>query len=190
MQPVTKEHPKDQEVIVYKVGWSVMMSSFTWKYEQTSLPISGLGNRDHLWWLVLLFGEFCDSLLSGCPQYLINRLQKFKTKQPISSWKPLRQTTLHLIFARCTGFQSMVGSNTKFLLFVFVLFLLLVLSVFLIYSRATHPLVNSNLPQTAAYCAFHLSIPNGLFLRKNCVWCVCMYVLFYTNLCRDWFCRF
>ena len=60
-------------------------------------------------------------------------------------------------FALCTGFQSMLGSNTKFVLFVLALSLLLVLSTVPIYSRFTHPLGHSNLVQTTVYCAFHLS---------------------------------
>ena len=75
---------------------------------------------------------------------------------------------LHLIFALCTGFQSMLESNTNCLLFVFMLSLLLVLSIFLIYSRFTHSLGNSDLLQTSLYCAFHLStlshMVNAVFL--------------------------
>ena len=74
-----------------------------------------------------------------------------------SSCKLLRQITLHLIFALCTGFQSMLESNTNFVLFVLKLSLLLVLSVFPIYSRFTDPLGNSDLLQTSVYRAFHLS---------------------------------
>ena len=44
-----------------------------------------------------------------------------------SSWQLLYHTTLHLIFALCTGFQSMQESNTSIFLFVLVLSLLLVL---------------------------------------------------------------
>ena len=61
------------------------------------------------------------------------------------------------VFALYTGFQSMLESNTNFVLFVLVPSLILVLSIFPIYSRFTHPLGNSNLPQTSVYCAFHLS---------------------------------
>ena len=53
--------------------------------------------------------------------------------------------------------QSMLESNTNFVLFVLVLSLLLVLSIFPIYSRFTHPLGNSDLLQAPVYCAFHLS---------------------------------
>ena len=74
--------------------------------------------------------------------------------QPTSSWKLQRQTTLHLIFAVCIDVQSMLESNTNFAVFVLVL---LVLSIFPIYSRFTHPLGNSDLLQTSVYCAFHLS---------------------------------
>ena len=80
--------------------------------------------------------------------------------QPASSWKLSRRITSHLIFAFCTGFQTMIESNTKCLLFVLVLSLLQVPSIFPIYSRRTHPLGNSNLPTTAVYCAFHLSTPS------------------------------
>ena len=34
------------------------------------------------------------------------------------------------------------------------------------------------------------AIPKGLILRKFHVWRLCMYVVFYINLCQDWFCRF
>ena len=44
------------------------------------------------------------------------------------NWKLLRQTRSHLIFTHCTGFQSLLESNTTFLLFVLVLFPLLVLA--------------------------------------------------------------
>ena len=77
--------------------------------------------------------------------------------QPVSSWKLLRQTTLHLIFTLCTGFQSMLESNTNFVVFVLVLPLPWVLSIFPIYPRFTHPLGASDLLQTSAYCAFHLT---------------------------------
>ena len=77
--------------------------------------------------------------------------------QPASSRKLLIQTTLHLIFALCTGFQPMLESNTNFVLFVLLLSLLLVLSIFLIYSRFTHPLGNSDLLQTSVLCACRLS---------------------------------
>ena len=45
----------------------------------------------------------------------------------------------------------------NFVLFVLVLSLVLVLSIFPIYSRFIHPLGNSDLLQTSVYCAFHLS---------------------------------
>ena len=64
---------------------------------------------------------------------------------------------LHLIFAPCTGFQSMLESNTNCVLFVSVLSLLLVSSTFPIYARFTHSLGNSDRLQTSVYCAFHLS---------------------------------
>ena len=99
----------------------------------------------------------CNSLLSRCLQLLLNRLQKVQNNAARLTLKPLRQTTLHVIFAVCTGFQSMLESNANFVLFVLVLSLLLVLSSFSIYSRFTHPLGNSDLLQTSVYCAFHLS---------------------------------
>ena len=83
--------------------------------------------------------------------------KRFRTMQPASSWKLLRQITLHLIFAPWTGFQSMLESNTNFVLFVLVLSLLLVLSIFPVYSRFTQPLDNSDLLQTSVCCSFHLS---------------------------------
>ena len=51
----------------------------------------------------------------------------------------------------------MLESNTNFVLFVLELSLLLVLSIFPVYSRFTPPLGNSDLLQTSVYCAFHLS---------------------------------
>ena len=83
-----------------------------------------------------------QSLFSGCPQYLLNRLQKVQNDQPASSWELLRQTALHIIFTLCAGFQPMLESNTNFVLFVLVLSFLLVLSTFPIYSRFTQPLGN------------------------------------------------
>ena len=35
-----------------------------------------------------------------------------------------------------------------------------------------------------------MAIQKGLVLRKRCVWCLCMYVLFCINLCQDWFRKF
>ena len=64
--------------------------------------------------------------------------------------------------ALCTGLQSMLESNTNFVLFVLVLSLLLVLSIFPIYSTFTHPLGNSDLLQTSVYCASHLSKSYGV----------------------------
>ena len=79
-----------------------------------------------------------------CPQHLLIRVQKV-----LNNAAHLILTTLHLIFALCTGFQSVLESNTNFVLFVLVLSLLLVLSIFPIYSRFTHTLGNSNLLQTS-----------------------------------------
>ena len=89
-----------------------------------------------------------NSLLPGCSQYLLNRLQKVHNNAA---------RFILLIFALCTGFQSMLESNTNFVLFVLVLSLLLVLSIFPIYSRFAHPLGDSNLLETSVRCAFHLS---------------------------------
>ena len=110
-----------------------------------------------LFWL-LFFHDWTIAVPSFLddPSTFKTDFKRFRTMQPASSWKLLRQTT-HLIFALCTGFHSMLESNTNFVLFVLVLSLLLVLSIFLIYSWFTHPLGNSNLPQTSIYCAFHLS---------------------------------
>ena len=38
--------------------------------------------------------DYCNSLLYGCPQYLINRLKKFKTNLLASSWRFLKLTIL------------------------------------------------------------------------------------------------
>ena len=57
--------------------------------------------------------------------------------QLVSSSKLPGQITLHLIFARYTGFQSMLESNSKSLLFASVQLLLLAVSTFLISSRST-----------------------------------------------------
>ena len=67
--------------------------------------------------------DYCNSLLSGCPQYLLNRLQKVHNNAARLIWKVLYlgQTILHLIFVLCTGFQSILESNTKVLLFASVL---------------------------------------------------------------------
>ena len=57
--------------------------------------------------------------------------------QLVSSSKLPGQITLHLIFALCTGFQLMLESNSKSLLFASVQLLLLAVSTFLICSRST-----------------------------------------------------
>ena len=86
-------------------------------------------------------------------------VRKFKAMQPVSSWRFLGQTALHLFFAFGTGFQSMLESKTKFLLSVSVRKRgLLALSVCLIYSRYIRPPGNVALPLTDVYCVFHLSI--------------------------------
>ena len=90
----------------------------------------------------------------------IKSLQRFKTMQPVSSQKLLRQTSLHLIFTLCIGFRSILESNTNFVLFVLVLSLLLVLSSFLIFSTFTHPVGNFDLLRTSVCCAFRLSTLN------------------------------
>ena len=73
----------------------------------------------------------------------------------VSMYTCLEQSAISLI--PWTSIKLMLESNTNFVLFVLVLSLLLVLSMFPIYSRFTHPLGNSDLLQTSAYCAFHLS---------------------------------
>ena len=102
--------------------------------------------------------DYCNFLLSGCPQHLLNRLQKVQNnaarlilKAPKTDHITPHLRTLHWL-------QSMLESNANFVLFVLVLSLLLVLSIFLIYSRFSHPLGNSDLLQTSVHCAFHLSI--------------------------------
>ena len=47
---------------------------------------------------------------------LLTSLTPYRYAKPAHQ-KLLEQTTLHLIFAFCIGFQSMLESNTKFLLF-------------------------------------------------------------------------
>ena len=98
-----------------------------------------------------------------------------------SSWKLLRQTTLHLIFALCTGFQSMLESNTNFVLFDLVLSLLLVLTFFPVYSRFTyrlstvshtvnalsltplqHPTLRNTLPKNLRFSQFVSSFRSAL----------------------------
>ena len=109
--------------------------------------------------------------------------------QPTSSWNFLQPTTLHLIFASCTSFRLMLQWNTNFVLFVLVLSLLLVLSIFPIYSRFTHPLGNSNCLQTSVYCAFHLSTLSHmvitLSLMHACV-CACVRVCVCVFVCVLW----
>ena len=101
--------------------------------------------------------DYCNSLLSGCPPYLLNRLQKVQNNAACLILKAPKTDHITPLFALCTGFQSMLESNTNFVLFLLVLSLLLVLSIFPIYSRFTHPLGNSDPLQISVYCAFHLS---------------------------------
>ena len=123
--------------------------------------ISSLFKPLKLLFRLLFFHDWTIAILSfpDAPSTFETDFKRFRTMQPAWSWKLLRQPTLHLIFALCTGFQLMLESNTNFVLFVLVLSLLLVLSIFPIYSRFTHPLGNSNLLQTSVYCAFCLSAP-------------------------------
>ena len=58
--------------------------------------------------------DYCSSLLSGCLRYLLNRLHKVQNNAAHLSSQPLWQTTLHLICAPCTGFQSTLESNKTF----------------------------------------------------------------------------
>ena len=90
--------------------------------------------------------------IRGAPPY-INRTLRQSVEHSFS-WRHVNNS---YIFALCTGFQSMLESNTNFVLLVLMLSLLLVLSIFPISSRFTHPLGNSEPLQTPVYCAFHLS---------------------------------
>lgn len=60
------------------------------------------------------------------PQYFLIRLQKVQNNAAHLIWKvpgkslSSQKTTLHFIFTRCTGFQSMWESNTKLRLFASV----------------------------------------------------------------------
>ena len=91
-------------------------------------------------------------LIRGAPPY-INRTLRQSVEHSFS-WRHVNNS---YIFALCTGFQSMLESNTNFVLFVLVLSLLLLQSIFPIYSRFKTFPGNSDLLQTNVYCAFHLS---------------------------------
>ena len=78
--------------------------------------------------------DFCNFLLPGCPQYLLSRPQKVQNSAAHLVLKVPETDHIILIFTLCTGIQSALKSNTRFLLFVSVLSLLSVLSVCLIYS--------------------------------------------------------
>ena len=71
---------------------------------------------------------YCDSLLSGRPLHLLNTVQKVQNNTTRVVLKAARQTVLHLIFALCISFQSMLELNAKFLLFTSVQCLLLAMS--------------------------------------------------------------
>ena len=101
--------------------------------------------------------DYCKSLLSGYPQYLINRLQMVQNNAArlISKAPKTDHTTLHLRTLHWLPIDATI--KYKLCSLCLVLSLLLFLSIFPIYSKFTHPLGNSDLLQTSVYCAFHLS---------------------------------
>ena len=101
-------------------------------------------------------------------------LQKVQNNAARLILKAPKTDHINLIFALCTGFQSILESNVNFVLFVLVLSLLLVLSIFPICSRFTHSLGNPNLLQTSvhtkSYCerSFSYTAPTlGTHFRKT-----------------------
>lgn len=100
------------------------------KRSQTVLPLSILYPGQ----LIIIMKHFF--FFFKCSQSLINRLQNAQDHAASSLiLKVPRSDHITAIFALCTGFLSIV----------------------LIYSRSTHPPSNSDLLQTAVYCAYHLS---------------------------------
>ena len=101
--------------------------------------------------------DYCNSLLSGCPQYLLNRLRKVQNNAARLILKASKTDHITPHLRTLHWLPNEARKNTNFVLFVLVLSLLLVLSIFPIYSRFTHPLGNSDLLQTSVCCTFHPS---------------------------------
>ena len=98
--------------------------------------------------------DHCISLLYGCPQYLINRLRKFKAMLRASSWRFLKLTILRHTYKLYSGFQWMQEFSTKFALYASMLSIPLALSTLLTCLRFMHLLANSALLLTFVHCAF------------------------------------
>ena len=87
--------------------------------------------------------DYCNSLLSGWPLYLLNRVQKVQNNTTRIVLKAAIQTILHLIFALCISSQSMLELNATFLLFTSVQWLLLAMSTSADSRILCIPLVNT-----------------------------------------------
>ena len=100
--------------------------------------------------------DYCNSPLSGCPQYLLNRLQKVQNNAACLILKAPKtdHITLHLRTLHWLPIDATI--KYKLCSLCLVLSLLLFLSIFPIYSKFTHPLGNSDLLQTSVYSAVHL----------------------------------
>ena len=125
----------------------------------TPCNITSLFKPPKLLFQLLFFHNWTIAIPSfpDAPSTFINRIQKVQNNAAHRTLKAPNTDHINLIFTLCTGFQLTLESNTNFVLFVLLLSLLLVLSIFLIYSRFTHPLGNSDLLQTSIYCTYHLS---------------------------------
>ena len=129
--------------LVWSANWELCCIS---SYAQ---PLcSSHQNSCFCFWSLCL--DFCNFLLPGCPQYLLSRPQKVQNSAAHLILK-VPETDHNLIFTLCTGIQSALKSDTRFLLFVSVLSLPSVLSICLIYSWSRHPLGNSDFLQPGIY---------------------------------------
>ena len=108
--------------------------------------------------------DYCNSHLSGCPQCLLNRLQKVQNNAALLILKAPK--TDHITPHLCTLHWLPIDATIKYKLCSPCL----VLSTFPIFSRFTPPLGYSDFLQTSIYCAFHLlTLSQTLFLlhRSN-----------------------
>ena len=101
--------------------------------------------------------DYCNSFLSGCPQYLLNRLRKVQNNAARLTLKA--PNTDHITFHLRTLHWLPTDARIKYKLcsLCFCAITSTGPVYHAIYSRFTHPLGNTDLPQTSVYCAFRLS---------------------------------
>ena len=74
--------------------------------------------------------DYCNSLLAGCPKYLLSKLKKYRTMLQDSFSEQQDLPTSFLCFILFTGYLLSRGSNTNCLCFALKLFLIRLPSTF------------------------------------------------------------